>query len=143
MKERKEIYAEDLNCWQTSAAGPDKWIDKAISQVETLGGHVKQHGFGSESGGREAYMLGFEIEGDLFRIVWPVMRSRGGNQRAARVQAATTLYHYIKGVCLSALVLGPRVAFFSHFLLSDGRTASEVAEPELLKGMPKMLKGRD
>jgi hypothetical protein len=126
------MYADDLNYWQTSKSSPDVWIDRAKKQIEELGGKIEGEGFGMNGEGRAAFMIGFSIKGDAFKIIWPVMKSYKENERAARVQAATMLYHYVKGVALRAVVCGPRDAFFSHLMLPDGRVASQVAGDEIL-----------
>ena len=95
-------------------------------------------GFGS-SEGREAYMLGFAIDGQKFKIVWPVLPSKEGNNIAARRQAATMLYHDVKAKTISATVLGVKSAFFSYLMLPDGRAAHELAVPDLANNFPKLL----
>src|SRR5687768_13079180 len=100
-------YAEEVNYWQTSKSDPDSWIDKAKRQIETLGAVVSAQGFG-HADSKMAYMLGFEILGDRFKVIWPVLPQKyTGNERGAKVQAATMLYHYVKAVCLYAVVVGP------------------------------------
>jgi hypothetical protein len=76
-------------------------------------------------------MIEFELQGERFRIAWPVLPSKKGDERAAKVQAATMLYHDVKGRSLSAQVLGARVAFFAFLLLPGNRTAAQAALPEL------------
>lgn len=49
------------------------------------------------------------------------------------------LYHDTKARCMAAKVLGSRAAFFNYLLLPDGRTAAQIAAPELLNLYPKML----
>jgi len=133
-------YAEDINYWKTSKSSPDTWMDKTKRQIKQLGGDVLMEGFGSEpTTGRAAFMLGFEIGGDKFKIVWPVLPSKSGNEKAARIQAATMLYHDVKAKCVSAAVLGTRAAFFSFLMLPDGRTASEVSAPELAQAIPALF----
>lgn len=127
------MFAEDLNYWQTSKSSPDVWVERSRRQLEELGAKIEAEGFGMDGKGRSAYMLGFSIQGDAFKIIWPVMKSNKENERAARVQAATMLYHYVKGVALRAVVCGTRDAFFSHILLPDGRVASQVVSDELLE----------
>lgn len=139
MTRKNQIYAEDVNFWHTSQASPDKWIERTKRQIEGLGGKVLAEGFGSNHEGKAAFMIGFEIEADKFKIVWPVLPSKNGEEGAARRQAATMLYHYTKGICLYAVVVGARAAFFSHYMLPDGRMASQLATPELLTAVPKML----
>jgi hypothetical protein len=99
-------------------------------------------GFGSDNSGRAAYMLAFKFSDEHFKAVWPVLPTKGGNERAARIQAVTMLYHDVKARAVAAKVLGIRAAFFSYLLLPDGRTAAEVATPELVDAMPKLLTGR-
>jgi hypothetical protein len=70
--------------------------------------------------------------------------SRSGDEKAARMQAATMLYHYVKAVCLYATVVGPKTAFFSHYLLEDGRVAAQVSGYELAEMTPRLLlSGKD
>ena len=135
-----ELYAEDVNYWKTGRSSPDTWMDKTKRQIERLGGQVLMEGFGSEPmTGRAAFMLAFEIGGDKFKVVWPVLSSKGGNEKAARIQAATMLYHDVKAKCISAAVLGVRAAFFSFLLLPDGRTTAEVSTPELMQVIPELF----
>jgi len=132
--------AEGANYWKTSKTSPDTWMGRAKQQIEDLGGTVLAEGFGSEPAtGRAAFMLAFEIGGDRFKIVWPCLPSKDGNERAARIQAATMLYRDVKAKCISATVLGTRAAFFSFLMLPDGRTATEVAIPELVNAWPRLL----
>ena len=84
-------------------------------------------------------MLGFRVGPDCFKIVWPVLPSKSGKDRAARVQAATLLYHDVKARCISASVLGVRTAFFNFVLLPNGRTAGDLATPELADSLPEFL----
>lgn len=133
-------YADELNYWKTSTSSPDTWIKKARLQIEGLGGIVTGEAFGRDREGRAAYMLSFEIGADRFRIVWPVLPTKKPrDEYAARVQAATMLYHHVKALCLSAVVLGPRTAFFAYMVLPDGRLAAEVATPELADVLPPLL----
>jgi len=136
-----ERFAESLNFWKSGKSSPDVWIERTKRQIKELGGSNIHEGFGSD-GGKAAFMIGFIMQGEQFKIVWPVVPSRSKNERAERVQAATMLYHYVKSVALYSVIVGPRAAFFSHLLLSDGRTASQVATPELANALPKLLTGR-
>ena len=132
-------HAEDIgHYWQTSRSSPDQWMEKAKRQIERLGGEVLVEGFGS-SQEKEAYMLGFEIEGERYKIIWPVLPSKSGKQLAARRQAATTLYHDVKAKTITASVLGTRIAFFSYKLLPDGRVASQLEAPEIADFYPPLL----
>ena len=133
-------YAETLNYWKTGKSSPDAWIEKARRQIEKLGGVVTGEAFGRDGNGRAAYMLSFEIGGDAFRVVWPVLPVKNPrDERAARVQAATMLYHDVKARCLAAAVLGARTAFFAYLMLPDGRQAAEVGIPELARLSPLRL----
>lgn len=139
LKKSQQVFAEDLNFWQTGRSSPDEWIEKARDQIEGLGGRILAEAFGSDGEGRAAYILGFEIAGDKFKTVWPVVKSRSGNALAEKRQAATTLYHVVKAKCLEAVVRGPRVAFASDLLLPNGRTIAETSSPELMHALPLML----
>jgi hypothetical protein len=135
-------YAESLNYWKTSTARPDTWIGKTVKLIQSFGGTVIGEAFGSEQNtGRSAYMLAFTLQGDSFKIVWPVLPSRTKNERAARVQATTMLYYDIKTKLLSVAIFGARTVFFQNLLLPDGRTAAQVSIPDLLTGIPAMLSG--
>jgi len=132
--------AEEVNYWKTSRTSPDRWIEKAKAEIARTGGSVLAEAFGSEpQTGRAAYMLAFELGGDRFKIMWPVLQSKTGHKSAARIQAATALYHEVKAACVKAKFLGARAAFFAYWLLPDGRAASEMSAPELLEALPKML----
>lgn len=130
--------AENCNYWKTSRSSPDTWIEKAIDLIEKFGGTIIASGFGNE-GGRAAYLIRFSLEGESFRILWPVLESETGDQFAARRQAATMLHHDVKAKCISAQVLGARVAFFSWAELPDGRVMFQVANADITKAAPKML----
>jgi len=133
-------YGEDINYWKTGSSSPDVWMDKTKKLILGLGGEVLMEGFGSEPAlGRSAFMLAFEIDGDRFKVIWPVLPSKTGNDLAARRQAATLLHHDIKAKCLSAVIIGARVSFFSHLLLPDGRTASQASIPELQTYVPSLF----
>lgn len=140
----KAIYAEDVNYWKTGERrSPDKWIELAAIQIENLGGKVGGNAFGTNDDGRSAYMIAFQFDGEAFKIVWPVLPTRRPNDiYAARVQAATMLYHHVKGMCIASVILGKRAAFFTHLMLPDGRTASQVANSELIEAMPDLFQPR-
>lgn len=138
----KIIYAEDVgNYWKTSTVAPDTWIEKTKAEIKAAGGRVIRDAFGDEEG-RAAYMIEFTFGADAFRAVWPVLPTRKPTDvRAARIQAATMLYHDTKSKCVSAKVHGLRAAFFQYAVLPDGRTAAQVAAPELTLAYPKLLTG--
>ena len=131
--------AESLNYWKTSNSAPDTWIERARKIIEKLGGEITGEMFGRALGSA-AFMLSFTIESESFRVVWPVLPTKKeSDERAAKVQAATMLYHDIKGKCLSAAVFGARVAFFSYLVLPDGRQASEAADAEISEMFPRTI----
>ena len=133
-------YAEEINYWQTSKSSPDSWLDKTKNLIKGLGGKILVEGFGNEpSTGRSAYMLGFEIQSEGYKIIWPVLPSKTKKELSARVQATTMLYHDVKARCLTAVVLGTRAAFFNFMMLPDGRTTSEASIPELMQGVPDLI----
>jgi hypothetical protein len=133
-------YAESVNYWQTGRSSPDKWIADAKRLIQKAGGQILGEAFGQDGQGNAAFMLAFAIGGDNFKIVWPVLKSRTGKEQAARIQAATFLFHDVKAKCLSASILGARAAFFSYLVLPDGRAASEASTPELYDAIPEILK---
>lgn len=139
-----EQFAEDVgHYWKTSKSSPDVWIDRAKKQVEKLGGIVLAEGFGNEPlANHSAYMLAFKINDDHFKVVWPVLPSRTDNEKAARVQAATMLYHDIKAKSISSAVLGIRAAFLSFLVLPTGQSAGEMSTPELLRAIPSLFAPR-
>jgi len=86
------------------------------------------------------------LQGSVFREVWPVLPSRTGNERAAKRQASTMLYHHVKAALLDAQIRGARVAFFHALMLPDGRMASQLDENELMERGHEVLpppRGRD
>lgn len=130
-------YAEDANYWQTSKSSPGQWLDKAVAQVEKIGGQIVMRGIGTmPDTGKSVFIFIFEIDGDRFRIVWPVLPLKSVTHiktNAAMRQAATFLFHDVKARCLSSEILGARTAFFSFILLADGRVASEAEKSEFVE----------
>ncbi len=120
----KTVYAEDVNYWKTGQSSPDTWIDRAKGEIIA---------------GRSAFMLSFSFGDDVFKAVWPVLSSKTKNEKAARIQAATMLYHDIKNSCVKVKVFGARVAFFHYLMLPDGRNASQASNEDLAQMFPKML----
>lgn len=133
-------YAEDVNYWQTSRTGPDTWLEKAKTEIRRAGGTVVGSASVSDDmAGHGGFMLAFQIGEDRFKLTWPVLKPKGSNFKAARIQAATALYHEIKNACVRAKFLGVRSAFLAYLLLPDGRTASETSNTALAEILPKML----
>lgn len=132
--------AEDVNYWQTSNSSPDAWLEKAKREIKRAGGTVAGSAIVSDDlTGRAGFMLAFQIGSDRFKMTWPVLKPRRGSLRAARIQAATALYHEVKAACVKAKFLGSRSAFLAYLLLPDGRAASEISDTELAEALPGML----
>ena len=134
-------YGEEINYWKTSQSQPESWIDKAIKLIHELKGKVYTHAFGQDDQGNSAYMIQFQIGDDKFKLVWPVLPTKGGDEKAAKRQATTLIFHDIKARCLTARILGSRTAFFNYLMLTDGRTASQASMPELMQDIPQSLLG--
>jgi len=132
-------FGEDINYWKTGSSSPEVWIAKARKLIVDFGGKILMEAFGMDESGKAAFMLAFEIGGDRFKMAWPVLPSKTKNERAARIQSATMIYHDVKAKCVSAAVLGARTAFFSYLMLPDGRTAAQVATPEIAQTIPGLL----
>lgn len=133
-------YADEVNYFKTGTTAPDTWIDNAKKEISRAGGKVLSEAFGCDGDGRAAYLLEFAFGSEHFRAVWSVLPVRNPkDERAARIQAATMLYHDIKAKCVSAKVHGARAAFFQYLALPDGRTAAQLAAPELTEAWPKLL----
>jgi len=136
-------YAEEIkHYWQTSSSSPDVWINNAKKEIAKIGGTVLAEGFGA-SQGRSAFMLSFDLSGKKYKVVFPVLPTKTGKELSARRQAATLLYHDIKAKCMTASILGNEAAFFNYLMLPDGRSASELAQPELTEAFPLRLKEKN
>lgn len=145
---KKLPYAEDAPYWKTGTSSPGKWLDDAARHIQKFGGRVVVKAEGVDPAtSRSALMLAFEMDGQQFRALWPILPVKGyANQRqreiaerAAATQAATLLYHDIKEKCNKAFVFGARVAFFEYLLLPDGRVVSDVADEDVMSGIPNIL----
>ena len=111
-------YAETVSYFQTSQTSPNTWMDKTKRLIKELGGKVIMEGYGNEpQSGRSAFMPAFEVGEDRFKLVWPVLPSRSKNERAAKIQAATLMYHDVKARCLSAAIFGAQHSFFAFLQL--------------------------
>jgi hypothetical protein len=133
-------FAEDVNYWKTGRSDPGTWMDRAKAEIVKAGGEILGSAIVTEDiSGRSGFMLAFALDGERFKVAWPVLPSRSGNEKAARIQAATMLYHDVKQRCVSARVLGARAAFFNYLMLPDGRTAAQASTPELMDDVPLML----
>lgn len=138
MPEHDLPYAHELPCWKTGKSSPDVWIERAKEVITKLGGELLQEAFGA-SNGRSAYMIRFQFGDETFRIVWPVLKTRMPSEdAAARVQAATLLYHDCKAKMVAAQVLGTRTAFFYALELPGGKVMAEIATPALMSSIPNV-----
>lgn len=136
----KVDYAEDINYWKTGKSSPDVWLEKAKTEIKRVGGVVAGSVIVSdEIAGKYAFMLAFSLGDDQFKMVWPVLKTKTDNLKAARIQSATALYHEVKAACVKLKFLGARSAFFAYLMLDDGRTASEVGGNELSEILPQLL----
>ena len=136
----KVDFAEQCNYWKTSSRSPDSWLEKTENIIQDKGGEVLQSGFGNDpAAGRAAYMLRFSIEGQVYKIIWPVLPSDGGSSMAAKRQAATMLFHDTKAKLIAAQVLGPRVAFFQWVELPNGQPACQLTNDQMIESIPAMF----
>lgn len=134
-------YAEEVSYWRTGKSSPDAKIDDAARMIAAQGGAITGKGY-LMHGGREAFLLAFAVGGETYKILWPVLpvkRPDKTSEQAARLQAATFVWHSVKAKCSDAAVLGFRAAFAGNLLCYDGRTLAEVATPELAHAIPARL----
>lgn len=131
-------FAEDLPYWKTGKSSFDSWLEKAERFIAESGGEVVRQATGRERG-VEGMMMEFELDGDTFRVVWPVLPTRREDRAASRRQAATMLYHDVKSRGVRFQIFGARVAFFEFLVLPSGATAQEVGAERLVEALPKLL----
>lgn len=141
------MYAEQCNYWKSSQSSADAWIAKAKREIESVGGEIKGEAFLAQDG-RQVFMLMAVINDEAFKIEWPVLpltpkrrdaKQTETDERAARVQAATMLYHDCKHRAVMAKVWGARTAFIQFMLLPDGQTVGSAAGHEIQHLLPKAL----
>lgn len=138
------VYAEELNYWKSSTASADSWLEKAIKEIKRIGGAVLSSA-SVHMDNRHGFMIHFTLGTDQFRIemaALPCKNPSEDNLRAARVQAATILYHDVKHKCVMAKVKGARQAFAEHWLLPSGETVARAMEQGagyLSSNMPMLL----
>lgn len=135
----RTVHGEEVNYWKTSQTQPDTWIERAKKEITSIRGKVLSEMYGSDENGRAAFVLMFTLGEDTFKLIWPVLPSREGNVQAARIQAATMMYHDVKAKVVSAKALGTRAAFFQYLLLPNGQSASEVGAADLVRLLPEVL----
>lgn len=135
-------YAESVNYWKTGKSSPDTWLEKAKLEIKRVGGVILGSAIVSDEVlNKHAFMLAFRLSDDQFKMMWPVLKSKTDNVKAARIQAATALYHEVKASCVKVRFLGSRSAFFAYLMLGDGRVAHEMGGAELMEILPQMLIG--
>ena len=135
------VNAEDVNYWRTGQRDPDTQLDRAAQLILDAGGVIVSRGLGM-FGGHESVLLGCGIGEEEYRICWPVLPTRtehSKDRRAARIQAATFVYHDVKAKCMSAQVLGWRTAMLPYLLTSNGLTVAELGNEDLVRALPKLL----
>lgn len=134
-----DAIARDLPYWRTGKSSPDEWLRKAARHVEEAGGTITERAI-AEQYGRGVVLLGFTLDGDTFRLVWPVLEHETCDNQAAVRQAATMLYHDVKARCVAVRVKGARWAFHAELMLPDGRMAGALTDTELMKQLPAMCR---
>jgi hypothetical protein len=138
-------FAEDVNYWKTGRSGVDVWMEKTKRLIEGIGGEIHNETFTNlPKTGQSAFLLEFMAGFDKFKIIWPVLPTKSGEEEAAaRRQAATLMYHDVKAKCVMEKVFGTRAAFFTFLELPGGKVAAQLASPELMKRIPKLLHDPD
>lgn len=141
--QKKKRYAEELNYFKTSKASADSWIAKAKREIMSIGGRVTGEAYLNDADtGRAAYMLAFTLEGRLYSAKWPVMPTKRGtdqDQQAAKVQAATALYHDIKARVVTCKFREVSFAFLNYQVLPNGQTVAEAADSSMVEQLPILL----
>lgn len=133
------IYADQVNYWKSGTSTPDMWLDKAEKELKSVGGTVYSRIVGMVRG-QSAAMIEFVLEGDNYRVTYPVLAVRNNKDLlAARRQACTALYHDVKSRCVALKFIGAKPAFMSYLLLPDGRTAGQLSAPELMAQIPDVF----
>lgn len=139
MSEPKVVYAQDVNYWRTGTTSPDKWLEKAKNEIKNVGGTIDGEAY-MERDDKRAYTLLFTMDGDPYRITWPVLPlkpMKPNNRRtpselraddqAAKIQATTFIYNDIKAKCMILKVFGPQATFLQYRVMPDGSTPAEQA----------------
>lgn len=128
-------YAETVNYWKSGSSSPDTWLDKCRHEISTAGGTVTGSAF-MENGDGAGFALLFTLAGEQYRINWPVLPLRPNarrtatqqrtDERAAKIQATTFMYHDIKARCMVVKIMRAAAAFLQYKLLPGGATAAEM-----------------
>lgn len=111
------IEIEKLPYWKSSQSSPDTWIERTVKLISRFGGELINQAQGMDyRSGRAAFLIVFKLQGDVFKIVFPVLEPRKqSDMRAAKVQAATILYHDVKSRLISAEILSQEMYFLAIF----------------------------
>lgn len=129
-------FAEKLSYWKTSRSGADTWIERACDEITKINGRVIRSAIGEENG-TTVFMIEFIIKNDTFFATWKSLEPQVKNQvnlRAAKVQAATALYHHIKDTCIAAAWMGDyRSAFLPWLKSPEGMTVGQMI-PTIMEG---------
>ncbi len=139
------LYAEELgHYWKTGERrSSDDWLALIEALIAEVGGVILQSAYGKEPQvDRAAYMLTFRVGEDVFRIVQLVLQTRTkkpADEKAARIQAVTLMYHDVKARIMQIKIKGARRVFFEYLLLPDGRVAGDVGTEELMSKVPAFL----
>ena len=128
--------AKSLPYWKTGRTSPEEWVRKACVEIERAEGTIDLCLPSAYQHGRMAHVIQFSLNGDSFRLMWPVAEHEPTDTVAALRQAATMLYHDVKSRCVAARVFGARWAFQAELMLPDGRTAGQLGTPELIEVLP-------
>jgi hypothetical protein len=127
---RKSVHAEDFPYWKTSKSSAETWRNNAAVEIKRAGGDIVSAG-DIMLEGRSTVFITFKIDGEEYRVQYPVLQSRTKNEVAAKIQAATAMYHDIKARCNSLRWTGARIAFGGYRLLPSGLTDGQLSTPEL------------
>ena len=156
----QEIRVGSVLCWRHSKA-PSAWAPAIaltgtsaglcrtrFSQKRRLfrpGGSLSQNGhlvhhemLASLCSDKVAFLTGI-CTPHRFKLIWPVLESKYGDQLPAERQAATMMYHDIKSRGLRLAIHGPRLAFFEFLMLPSGYTVGQLEVPELVAHLPEAL----
>lgn len=128
--------AEEMSYWKSGTSAPDTWLDKTEKLISEMGGEVTTRIVG-RANGKEAILLVFRLQGDNYKLTWPVLPTKKeGDRLAATRQCATGIYHDTKARVNRLKIFGPRVAFADYLVLPSGKTVAETD----VAGIPDQLK---
>lgn len=124
-------FAKDLPFFKTSQSDPEKWLDKTEKLIESIGGRVDTR-VTARANGKQGILIGFIIEGDYYKLTYPVLAVKDEkNGYAALRQCATLIYHDVKSRVNRIRIFHPRVVFADFLVLRDGSTLAESATTDI------------